>query len=79
MGILLQRGNAAILGNRIPHQPGAYIDGILLFHFSLSLNDDQCVKTVKYTYHTGKGEKKFEKENMYLMRRKTENRKEENI
>ena len=29
MGILLQRGNAAILGNRIPTQPGAYIDGIL--------------------------------------------------
>ena len=29
MGILLQRGNAAILGNRIPNQPGAYIDGIL--------------------------------------------------
>ena len=24
MGILLQRGNAAILGNRIPTQPGAY-------------------------------------------------------
>ena len=29
MGILLQRGNAAILGNRVPAQPGAYIDGIL--------------------------------------------------
>ena len=26
MGILLQRGNAAILGNRIPNQPGAHID-----------------------------------------------------
>jgi len=29
MSILLQRGNAAILGNRIPNQPGAYIDGII--------------------------------------------------
>ena len=29
MGILLQRGNAAILGNRVPAQPGALIDGIL--------------------------------------------------
>ena len=29
LGILLQRGNAAILGNRVPALPGAYIDGIL--------------------------------------------------
>ena len=29
MGILLQRGNAAILGNRIPALPGALIDGII--------------------------------------------------
>ena len=29
MGILLQRGNAAILGNRVPAQPGAHIDGII--------------------------------------------------
>ena len=29
MSILLQRGNAAILGNRIPNQPGPHIDGIL--------------------------------------------------
>ena len=29
MSILLQRGNAAILGNRIPNQPGAHIDGII--------------------------------------------------
>ena len=29
MGILLQRGNAAILGNRVPAQPGAYVDGII--------------------------------------------------
>ena len=29
LGILLQRGNAAILGNRVPALPGAHIDGIL--------------------------------------------------
>ena len=29
MGILLQRGNAAILGNRVPAPPGAHIDGIM--------------------------------------------------
>ena len=29
LGILLQRGNAAILGNRVPAQPGAHIDGII--------------------------------------------------
>ena len=29
MGILLQRGNAAILGNRIPALPGALSDGII--------------------------------------------------
>ena len=29
LGILLQRGNAAILGNRVPALPGAQIDGIL--------------------------------------------------
>ena len=29
MSILLQRGNAAILGNRIPNQPGPHIDGII--------------------------------------------------
>ena len=29
LGVLLQRGNAAILGNRVPAFPGAIIDGIL--------------------------------------------------
>ena len=29
LGILLQRGNAAILGNRVPSLPGPQIDGIL--------------------------------------------------
>ena len=29
LGILLQRGNAAILGNRVPALPGAHIDGII--------------------------------------------------
>ena len=29
LGILLQRGNAAILGNRVPAQPDPPIDGIL--------------------------------------------------
>ena len=29
MGILLQRGNAAILGNRVLSQPGAHIEGII--------------------------------------------------
>ena len=29
LGILLQRGNAAILGNRVPSLPGAQIDGII--------------------------------------------------
>ena len=29
LGVLLQRGNAAILGNRMPAFPGALIDGIL--------------------------------------------------
>ena len=29
LGILLQRGNVAILGNRVPALPGAHIDGIL--------------------------------------------------
>ena len=29
LGILLQRGNAAILGNRVPALPDAHIDGIL--------------------------------------------------
>ena len=29
LGILLQRGNAAILANRVPALPGAVIDGIL--------------------------------------------------
>ena len=29
MGILLQRGNAVILGNRVPALPGAHIDGIM--------------------------------------------------
>ena len=29
LGILLQRGNAAILGNRVPALPGAYVDGVL--------------------------------------------------
>ena len=29
MGILLQQGNAAILGNRVPALPGAHIDGIM--------------------------------------------------
>ena len=28
LGILLQRGNAAILANRVPALPGAIIDGI---------------------------------------------------
>ena len=28
-GILLQQGNAAILGNRVPALPGAHVDGIL--------------------------------------------------
>ena len=29
LGILLQRGNAAIIGNRVPALPDAHIDGIL--------------------------------------------------
>ena len=29
LGILLQRGNAAILGNRVPALPEAHIDGVL--------------------------------------------------
>ena len=29
LGILLQRGNAAILGNLVPSLPGAQIDGII--------------------------------------------------
>ena len=29
LGILLQRGNAAILANRVPDLPAANIDGIL--------------------------------------------------
>ena len=29
MGILLQRGNAAILSNWVPALPGAHIDGII--------------------------------------------------
>ena len=29
LGVLLQRGNAAILGNRVPALPDANIDGIL--------------------------------------------------
>ena len=29
LGILLQRGNAAILGNRVPALPRAYVDGVL--------------------------------------------------
>ena len=29
LGILLQRGNAAILGNCVPALPGAQIDGVL--------------------------------------------------
>ena len=29
LGVLLQRGNAAILGNRVPAFPGAIVDGIL--------------------------------------------------
>ena len=28
LGILLQRGNAAILGNRVPALPGAHVDEI---------------------------------------------------
>ena len=28
LGILLQRGNAAILGNRVPALPDAHIDGV---------------------------------------------------
>ena len=50
MGILLQRGNAAILGNRIPALPGALIDGIIWFLNSLSLLDDHCVKGLKYIF-----------------------------
>ena len=50
MGILLQRGNAAILGNRIPALPGALIDGIIWFLNSLSLLDDHCVKVLKYIF-----------------------------
>ena len=34
----------AILGNRIPNQPGPHIDGIIWSINSLSLTDDQCVK-----------------------------------
>ena len=52
MGILLQRGNAAIFGNRIPNQPGAYIDGILQSNYSLSLNNDQCVKNPEIHIHS---------------------------
>ena len=29
LGVLLQRGNAAILANRVPALPGAIIDGII--------------------------------------------------
>ena len=29
LGVLLQRGNAAILANRVPALPGAIIDGLL--------------------------------------------------
>ena len=29
LGILLQRGNAAILGNRVPTYPATHIDGTL--------------------------------------------------
>ena len=29
MSILLQRGNAALLGKRVPAQPGPHIDGIM--------------------------------------------------
>ena len=29
LGILLQRGNAAILGNRVPSTPAPYIDGVV--------------------------------------------------
>ena len=50
MGILLQRGNAAILGNRIPALPGALIDGIIGFLNSLSLLDDHCVNVLKYMF-----------------------------
>ena len=50
MGILLQRGNAAILGNRIPALPGALIDGIIWFLNSLSLLDDHCVNVLKYIF-----------------------------
>ena len=28
LGILLQRGNAAILGNRVPNFPDAQVDGL---------------------------------------------------
>ena len=28
LGVLLQRGNAAILGNRVPALPAAHIDGV---------------------------------------------------
>ena len=54
IGILLQRGNAAILGNRVPALPRAHIDDTIktvFFYeafiectpFALSLLDDQCV------------------------------------
>ena len=29
LGVLLQRGNAALLGNRVPAPPDAAIDGII--------------------------------------------------
>ena len=29
LGILLQRGNAAILGNRVPTRPAPHIDGVV--------------------------------------------------
>ena len=53
MSILLQRGNAAILGNRIPNQPGAYIDGIIWSINPLPLTDDHCVREPEiYIYTT---------------------------